>query len=78
MRNLEGALLDHRFQFVRLDVCDSAVKEVMKGCDAVVHFAAESHVDRSIEDASPFMRTNVEGTWRMVEACRVMTDALGC
>ncbi len=70
MRNLEGALSDHRVQFVRLDVCDPAVAEVMKDCDAVVHFAAESHVDRSIEDASPFMRTNVEGTWRMVEACR--------
>lgn len=70
LRNLDGVFQDERFQFVRLDVCDPAVADAAKGCDAVVHFAAESHVDRSIEDATPFVRTNVEGTWRMVEACR--------
>jgi len=70
LRNLAGALPDQRVQFVRLDICDPAVAEVAQGCDAVVHFAAESHVDRSIEDASPFVRTNAEGAWRMVEACR--------
>lgn len=70
LRNLAGPLRDQRVQFVRLDICDPAIAEVAQGCDAVIHFAAESHVDRSIEDASPFMRTNVEGTWRMVEACR--------
>lgn len=70
LRNLAGAMEDPRFQFVRLDVCDPAVMEVLRGFDAVVHFAAESHVDRSIEDGSPFVRTNVEGTWRLVEACR--------
>jgi dTDP-glucose 4,6-dehydratase len=68
--NLGAALKDERLKFVRLDICDPAVADVARGCDAVVHFAAESHVDRSIEDASPFVRTNVEGTWRMVEACR--------
>jgi dTDP-glucose 4,6-dehydratase len=70
LRNLDGVFRDERFRFLRLDVCDPAVADVAKGCDAVVHFAAESHVDRSIEDATPFVRTNVEGTWRMVEACR--------
>jgi dTDP-glucose 4,6-dehydratase len=70
LRNLEGALTDPRVKFVRLDICDPEVSEALSGCDAVIHFAAESHVDRSIEDASPFMRTNVEGTWRMVEASR--------
>lgn len=70
LRNLDGVHRDERFRFFRLDVCDPAVAEAVKGCDAVVHFAAESHVDRSIDDASPFVRTNVEGTWRMVEACR--------
>ena len=70
LRNLDGAAGNPRFQFVRLDVCDPAVNEIAAGCDAVVHFAAESHVDRSIEDGTPFVRTNVEGTWRMVEACR--------
>jgi dTDP-glucose 4,6-dehydratase len=70
LRNLASAMDDARFQFVRLDVCDPAVTEALRGCDAVVHFAAESHVDRSIEDGTPFVRTNVEGTWRLVEACR--------
>jgi dTDP-glucose 4,6-dehydratase len=70
LHNLEGPLLDPRVQFVRLDVSDPAVAEVAKNCDAAVHFAAESHVDRSIEDAAPFVRTNVEGTWRLIDACR--------
>lgn len=70
LRNLDGALSDPRVQFVRLDVCDPDLDTVMAGCDAVVHFAAESHVDRSIEDAAPFIRTNVEGTWRVVDSCR--------
>jgi dTDP-glucose 4,6-dehydratase len=68
--NLGAALKDQRLKFFRLDICDPAVSDAVRGCDAVVHFAAESHVDRSIEDASPFVRTNVEGTWRMIEACR--------
>ncbi len=70
LRNLNGALQNPRFQFIRLDVCDPAMVEVVRGCNAVVHFAAESHVDRSIENAAAFVRTNVEGTWQMVEACR--------
>jgi dTDP-glucose 4,6-dehydratase len=70
LRNLEGVLQNGRTRFVRMDISDPGIAEVVKDCDAVVHFAAESHVDRSIEDASPFMRTNVEGTWRLVEACR--------
>jgi dTDP-glucose 4,6-dehydratase len=70
LRNLAGAMPNPRFHFIRLDVCDAAVTEVLRGFDVVVHFAAESHVDRSIEDGTPFVRTNVEGTWRLVEACR--------
>ncbi len=70
LRNLDGALQSGRVQFARMDIGDPAIADVVRGCDAVVHFAAESHVDRSIEDAAPFLRTNVEGTWRLVEACR--------
>ena len=51
------------YRFVRGDICDSdAVHTLMQGVDGVVHFAAQTHVDRSITDASPFLRTNVEGT----------------
>jgi dTDP-glucose 4,6-dehydratase len=70
LRNLEQPLLDSRVQFMRMDIADPVVLEGASVCDAVVHFAAESHVDRSIEDASPFVRTNVEGTWRLIDACR--------
>ena len=70
LRNLEVVLQSGRVQFVRMDISDPEVADVVRGCDAVVHFAAESHVDRSIEDASPFMRTNVEGTWRLLERSR--------
>jgi dTDP-glucose 4,6-dehydratase len=70
LRNLEDARRDQRFGFVRMDICDPAVREVVAGNDAIVHFAAESHVDRSIEDAIPFVHSNVEGTWRLVESCR--------
>jgi dTDP-glucose 4,6-dehydratase len=70
LRNLGKALDDARCRFVRMDITDPALAEVAKGCDAALHFAAESHVDRSIEDASPFVKTNVEGTWRLVESCR--------
>ena len=70
LRNLADVLGNSRLRFVRMDVCDPAVAEVVKGCGVVVHFAAESHVDRSIENAATFIRTNVEGTWRMVESCR--------
>ncbi|MFF7755602.1 dTDP-glucose 4,6-dehydratase [Streptomyces sp. NPDC007971] len=55
--------------FVRGDIRDpAAVDEVMAGQDAVVHFAAESHVDRSIADASPFVTTNVLGTQVLLDA----------
>ncbi|MEW1551271.1 dTDP-glucose 4,6-dehydratase [Streptomyces tsukubensis] len=57
------------YRFVRGDVCDpGAVDEVMVGQDAVVHFAAESHVDRSIRGAGPFVRTNVTGTQVLLDA----------
>ncbi|MFG2985720.1 dTDP-glucose 4,6-dehydratase [Streptomyces sp. NPDC048258] len=55
--------------FFRGDICDpDVVDQVMAGQDAVVHFAAESHVDRSIEGAGPFVRTNVAGTQVLLDA----------
>ncbi|MFJ6630914.1 dTDP-glucose 4,6-dehydratase [Streptomyces sp. NPDC091376] len=57
------------YRFVRGDICDpETVDHVMAGQDAVVHFAAESHVDRSIEGAGPFVRTNVLGTQVLLDA----------
>jgi dTDP-glucose 4,6-dehydratase len=70
LANLADVLGDPRLRFLRGDVCAAEIGEVVAGADAVVHFAAESHVDRSIEDAGAFVRTNAEGTWRLLEAAR--------
>jgi dTDP-glucose 4,6-dehydratase len=63
---------DHAgYAFVRGDICDAdLVDQVMAGHDAVVHFAAESHVDRSIDGAAPFVTTNVLGTQVLLDAAR--------
>jgi dTDP-glucose 4,6-dehydratase len=58
-----------RYKWIRADICDpKAVLKAMKGCDAVVHFAAETHVDRSILDASVFLQTNIIGTQVLLDA----------
>ena len=60
-----------RVELVVGDICDAALlEELVPGHDAVVHYAAESHNDNSIADPAPFLRTNVEGTFALVEACR--------
>jgi len=69
--NLEGMTGARRHRWVRGDIADPrAVDRAMKGADAVVHFAAESHVDRSILDAGAFLRTNVVGTQVLLDAAR--------
>ncbi|MCI0533988.1 MAG: dTDP-glucose 4,6-dehydratase [Verrucomicrobiales bacterium] len=70
LKNLADVLENGRAEFVKLDISDPEVREILRGCDAVVHFAAESHVDRSIENPAPFVRTNVEGTQRLLEESR--------
>ena len=67
------ATLEHkpRFRFVHGDICDPrAVESALAGADLVVHLAAESHNDRAVKDPMPFIRTNVEGTATLLEACR--------
>lgn len=60
-----------RVELVVGDVCDAAlVDRLVSGADAVVHYAAESHNDNSIADPSPFLETNVRGTYTLIEACR--------
>lgn len=73
LENLHDVAKNPRYAFVRADVTDaSAMRTHMAGADVVVHFAAESHVDRSILDAAPFIRTNVLGTHVMLEAARTL------
>ena len=63
---------DPRYHFIRGDITDrtAAASLFRRGFEAVVHFAAETHVDRSIEDASPFLETNITGTQCLLEATR--------
>ena len=61
--NLRGLDVDPRFRFLKGDICDrDTVRAAMEGCDRVVHFAAETHVDRSITDPDSFVLTNCHGT----------------
>jgi len=67
--NLEDVENNPNYSFVCGDICDpDVVSKVMQRVDHVVHFAAESHVDRSIEDGSIFVRTNVLGTHTLLES----------
>jgi len=73
LENLRDVEDDPRYTFVKGDIRDrSAMAEALRGCDTVVHFAAESHVDRSIADCSPFISTNVTGTQVLLDACRAV------
>lgn len=72
-RNLADIAEDSRYTFVRVDVCDAqAVREALTThrVEQIVHFAAETHVDRSILEAGDFVRTNVEGTQVLLDAAR--------
>ena len=68
--NLKG-VDESRYTFVRGDIADAdAVAAALEGCDAVVNFAAETHVDRSILGASEFIDTDVQGVYNIVEAAK--------
>src|SRR5271156_4683851 len=71
LANLASVAENPNYRFVRGDICDAAaVEAAMNGCGAVVHFAAESHVDRSIYEPAPFIATNVMGTIVLLQAAR--------
>jgi dTDP-glucose 4,6-dehydratase len=69
--NLSFALKNPNFRFIQGDICDSdLVSKVMLGCDAVINFAAESHVDRSIDSSFEFIMSNVLGTQVLLDVAR--------
>jgi dTDP-glucose 4,6-dehydratase len=71
LTNLEGVAGDPDYSFVRGDICDAAaVEAAMRGCDAIVHFAAESHVDRSIYEPASVIETNITGTFVLLQVAR--------
>lgn len=77
--NLEGIAADFgsRYVFQKVDICDGAKLEKVFGAydiDAVCHFAAESHVDRSIKDPGSFIQTNIVGTFNLLEMAKARGD----
>ncbi|HZI80945.1 MAG TPA: dTDP-glucose 4,6-dehydratase, partial [Vicinamibacterales bacterium] len=69
--NLHDVMQDPRHEFVHGDIADAAVSgPLVERSAVVVHFAAETHVDRSLLNAGDFIRTDVEGTWVLLEAAR--------
>jgi dTDP-glucose 4,6-dehydratase len=74
LANLESVAKDPNYTFIKGDICDAPLLEgAMRGCSVVVHFAAESHVDRSIYEPSPVIQTNITGTFVLLEAARKLS-----
>ncbi len=71
LENLEDVAEDPRYTFIHGDICDpEAVTRAMDGCDVVVNFAAETHVDRSLLSAGHFIQTDCYGVWVLLEEAR--------
>jgi dTDP-glucose 4,6-dehydratase len=71
LANLESVAHNPQYAFIKGDICDAAaVEAAMHGCQTVVHFAAESHVDRSIYEPAPVIQTNVTGTFVLLQIAR--------
>jgi dTDP-glucose 4,6-dehydratase len=71
LANLDSVADSPHYNFIRGDICDpAAVEAAMTGCQTVVHFAAESHVDRSIYEPAPVIETNVTGTFVLLQIAR--------
>jgi dTDP-glucose 4,6-dehydratase len=69
-KNLDG-INPNKLSFINADICDAdAINEAVKNCDAVIHFAAESHNDNSLHSPWPFVNTNIIGTYQILEAVR--------
>lgn len=71
LQNVADVAGDPRYRFVHGDICDGKlVRDVLRGVDAVINFAAESHVDRSLMEADAFLKTDVFGVFTLLEAAR--------
>ncbi len=71
LENLDSIKNNENYEFIKGDICDSdLVNELVKKIDLIVHFAAESHVDRSIMNSADFIKANVEGTRMLLDAAK--------
>lgn len=71
LENLKAVEANENYEFIKGDICDvDLVNDLAKDIDLIIHFAAESHVDRSIMASSDFVKTNVEGTRVLLDAAK--------
>jgi dTDP-glucose 4,6-dehydratase len=71
LENLKDIQNNPNYRFIKGDICDSdVVNDIVKNCDTIINFAAQTHVDRSIIDSSEFIRTNISGTNVLLEAAK--------
>ena len=71
LENLKEVEKNKNYAFIKGDICDTRLMEkIIRGCDCLINFAASTHVDRSIQDASDFIRANIQGTYSLLEAAR--------
>jgi len=72
LESLKDISNNSNYKFVQGDICDfDLVNKLTKEIDLIIHFAAESHVDRSIENSSDFIKTNIDGTRVLLESARI-------
>lgn len=79
LESLPGAALNHRYCFEQVDICDeSALQEIFRihQPSCIMHLAAESHVDRSIDSPDEFINTNIIGTYRLLQQSRTYYESL--
>ena len=70
LENLKEVENHPQYRFIKMDICDREVEEVIKGYEVIINFAAESHVDRSISEPETFLKTDIFGTFNLLEISR--------
>ena len=79
LENLISIAENPNYRFAKGDICNiAAVEAAIVGCDAVIHFAAESHVDRSIYEPAPVIETNITGTFILLQVARKLNAGSSC
>ncbi|HOK56489.1 MAG TPA: dTDP-glucose 4,6-dehydratase [bacterium] len=70
LENLKGVEGNPNYNFLKKDICDRDIEDFINGYDVIINFAAESHVDRAIYSPEDFLKTDIFGTFNLLEVCR--------
>lgn len=72
LKNLSDVAKNKNYKFIKADIRNfNLIKKLLKKVDVLINFAAQTHVDRSIKDSKDFIKTNIEGTWTLLEASKL-------